>query len=49
MPGLLLNRDLAEPSRRAPRDLSASRGPASYDASDWAWEFLRRNPDYCAD
>ena len=21
---------------------------AAYDPSDWAWEFLRRNPDYCA-
>jgi len=23
--------------------------PAVYDASDWAWEFLRRNEDYVAD
>jgi hypothetical protein len=24
-------------------------GAASFDPSDWAWEFLRRNPDYRAD
>ncbi|QHO77633.1 hypothetical protein ACH79_38365 [Bradyrhizobium sp. CCBAU 051011] len=24
-------------------------GPAAFDPSDWAWEFLRRNPDYRAD
>jgi hypothetical protein len=24
-------------------------GPAAFDPSDWAWEFLRRNPDYQAD
>jgi hypothetical protein len=28
---------------------AASCGPASYDGSDWAWEFLRRNPDYGTD
>ena len=49
MPGLLLNRELAKPSHGVPRDTTASRGPASYDASDWAWEFLRRNPDYAVD
>lgn len=47
--GLLLNRDLAEPSRGVSRDAAVSCGPASYDGSDWAWEFLRRNPDYGAD
>jgi hypothetical protein len=49
MLGLLLNRDLADTSRGLPRDIAISRGPASYDGSDWAWEFLRRNPDYSAD
>jgi hypothetical protein len=24
-------------------------GPKAFDPSDWAWEFLRRNPDYRAD
>jgi hypothetical protein len=27
----------------------ATEDPASYDAGDWAFEFLRRNPDYRAD
>jgi hypothetical protein len=49
MLGLLLNRDLADTSRGVPRDIAISCGPASYDPSDWAWEFLRRNPDYGAD
>jgi hypothetical protein len=48
-PGLLLNRDLAEPSRGLSRDAAVSCRPASCDGSDWAWEFLRRNPDYGAD
>jgi hypothetical protein len=48
-PGLLLNRDLADTSRGLSRDAAVSCGPASYDGSDWAWEFLRRNPDYHAD
>jgi hypothetical protein len=34
----------------APSDGTADPdGPASFDPSDWAWEFLRRNPDYRAD
>lgn len=47
--GLLLNHDLADTSRGLRRDIAISCGPASYDPSDWAWEFLRRNPDYSAD
>jgi hypothetical protein len=43
---LLLKYDVATPSRGLPRDTD---GPASYDAGDWAFEFLRRNPDYHAD
>ncbi len=49
MLGLPLNRDLADASHGLPRDIAISCGPASYDGSDWAWEFLRRNPDYGAD
>jgi hypothetical protein len=49
MLGLFLNHDLAKPSRGLPRDTATSFDPASYDPSDWAWEFLRRNPDYGAD
>jgi hypothetical protein len=49
MLGLLVNRELADISRGVPRDTAISCGPASYDGSDWAWEFLRRNPDYGAD
>lgn len=30
-------------------DRAASCGRADYDGGDWAWEFLRRNPDYIAD
>lgn len=32
-----------------PEDDAASCNPAGYDGGDWAWEFLRRNPDYIAD
>jgi hypothetical protein len=49
MLGLFLNRDLTDTSRGLPRDTAVACGPASYDPSDWAWEFLRRNPDYDAD
>lgn len=49
MLGLPLNRDLADASHGLPRDTALSCGPSSYDGSDWAWEFLRRNPDYGAD
>jgi hypothetical protein len=49
MLGLLLNRDLADTSRGLPRDRVIACDPTSYDGSDWAWEFLRRNPDYGAD
>ncbi|HWX31856.1 MAG TPA: S26 family signal peptidase [Steroidobacteraceae bacterium] len=37
--------DVAAPSRGLSRGTD---GPASYDAGDWAWEFVRRNPDYRA-
>jgi hypothetical protein len=42
----VLTYDVAAPSRRLGRD---TEGPASYDGGDWAWEFMRRNPDYRAD
>jgi hypothetical protein len=42
----VLKYDVAAPSRGFSRDTD---GPASYDAGDWAFEFLRRNPDYRAD
>jgi len=49
MRGRLLNRDLTESWRGVPRGLAVADGHAAYDASDWAWEFLRRNPDYDTD
>jgi hypothetical protein len=49
MLGLFLNRDLTDTPRGLSRDTAVACGPASYDPSDWAWEFLRRNPDYSAD
>jgi hypothetical protein len=49
MRGRLVNRDLAESSRGVPRGIAIARRLAFYDGSDWAWEFLRRNPDYSAD
>jgi hypothetical protein len=42
----LVKYDVAAPSRGLARDTD---GPASYDAGDWAWEFMRRNSDYHAD
>lgn len=41
----VLRYDVAAPSRGLSRGTD---GPASYDAGDWAWEFVRRNPDYRA-
>ncbi|QDW40501.1 DUF2285 domain-containing protein [Bradyrhizobium sp. KBS0727] len=49
MLGLRLNRNHADTASGLPRDAAIFSGPASYDRSDWAWEFLRRNPDYGAD
>jgi hypothetical protein len=42
----VLKYDVAAPPRGLSRDTD---GPASYDQGDWAWEFMRRNPDYLAD
>ena len=49
MGAFLLEYDVAAPSRGLPRGTAGSDGPAWYDPSDWAWEFMRRNPDYRAD
>jgi hypothetical protein len=44
--GPVLTYDFAVPSGGLPRETD---DPASYDAGDWAFEFLRRNPEYRAD
>jgi hypothetical protein len=43
-----LNHSVSPTLRRAD-DPAAPCGPADYDGSDWAWEFLRRNAAYIAD
>ncbi len=47
-----MNRDHTAPTRRLQRTIRVSDDLsydlAAYDPSDWAWEFLRRNPDYRA-
>nr|WP_249157514.1 DUF2285 domain-containing protein [Bradyrhizobium sp. KB893862 SZCCT0404] len=43
-----MNNCLNTPRHRG-RDDALSLDPAGYDACDWAWEFLRRNPDYVAE
>lgn len=43
--GQLLNHDATITSRGLPRGPAISDGSASFDPGDWAWEFLRRNPD----
>ncbi|MGH6707974.1 MAG: DNA -binding domain-containing protein [Bradyrhizobium sp.] len=44
-----MNREHAEPPHGLPRDAAVVQVLAGYDGSDWAWEFLRRNPDYATD
>jgi hypothetical protein len=46
--GKFLIRDHATTGEDRARAAHDARGPAVYDPGDWAWEFLRRNPDYRA-
>jgi len=47
--GLPLKYDVTAPLRGLAQAGAISDSPASYDAGDWAFEFLRRNAEYRAD
>jgi hypothetical protein len=44
-----LSNDIVGQGRSAVDDACDRSGSATFDTSDWAWEFLRRNPDYSTD